>query len=60
MNYFFWSMYLLESEILDSSAVALKKMGQFRKFFVGIFEILVDPFLSGHFQNVSTVESLVW
>ena len=52
----FWSrLYFLKSEILDCRTVALGK-----QVFFGVFEILEDPFLSKHFQNVSAVQSLVW
>ena len=30
---FSWGLYLLKSEILDSKAVALERMEQFRKYF---------------------------
>ena len=35
---------------------ALKKKGQFRKYFFGIFKILEHPFFSEHFQNVFEVQ----
>ena len=37
-------------------AIALEKKGQFRKKRFEIFEILQNPFLSEHFQNVSVVQ----
>ena len=43
------------SEILDCRAVALEKKAPFRKDFLGIFEILENPFLTEHCQNVSAV-----
>ena len=57
--FFFEYLCLLKSEVLNCRSVVLVKMGQFRKDFVGNFEILEHPFLSEHFQNVSVVQSVI-
>ena len=55
-----FSLYLLNSEILESRAVALEKKGQFCKDLFWNFEFFKHPFLSEHFQNVSAVQSGSW
>ena len=45
------------SEIRDCRAVALEKNAPFRKDFYRIFEILENPFLTEHSQNVSVLQS---
>ena len=45
------------SEILDCRAVALEKKAPFRKDFFGISEILENPFLTEHSENVSIAQS---
>ena len=50
----------MTSEIMDSRPVKSGEKEKFNKNFLGIFELLVEPFLSEHFQNkLSVVEFLV-